>query len=69
MLGCEANARQVTLHLREDTPLDPKKISELIARKKSPYRLSPDMRLVRRFDGVQGAIENVEAMLSTCRSA
>jgi transcription-repair coupling factor (superfamily II helicase) len=63
VLGCEANARQVTLHLREDTPLDPKKISELIAGRKSPYRLSPDMRLVRRFDATQGAIENVEAML------
>jgi transcription-repair coupling factor (superfamily II helicase) len=63
VVGCEANARQVTLHLREDTPLDPKKISELIAGRKSPYRLSPDMRLVRRFDAVQGAIDNVEAML------
>jgi transcription-repair coupling factor (superfamily II helicase) len=63
VLGCEANARQVTLHLREDTPLDPKKISELIAARKSAYRLSPDMRLVRRFDGTRGAIENVEAIL------
>ena len=74
VLGCEASARQVTLHLREDTPLDPKKISELIAQKKSPYRLSPDMRLVRRFDearlradspkgahgAVRSAVENVE---------
>ncbi len=64
VLGCEATARQVTLHLREDTPLDPKKISELIAAKKSPYRLSPDMRLVRKYDGVKNAIENVEAILS-----
>jgi transcription-repair coupling factor (superfamily II helicase) len=64
VLGCEASARQVTLHLREDTPLDPKKISELIAQKKSPYRLSPDMRLIRRFDGLKGAIENAETMLS-----
>ncbi len=63
VLGCEANARQVTLHLREDTPLDPKKITELIATRKSAYRLSPDMRLVRRFDGVRSAIENAEAML------
>jgi transcription-repair coupling factor (superfamily II helicase) len=64
VLGCEANARQVTLHLREDTTLDPKKISELVAQRKSPYRLSPDMRLVRRFDGARGAIENTEEMLA-----
>ncbi|HET9929852.1 MAG TPA: transcription-repair coupling factor [Polyangiaceae bacterium] len=48
VLGCEASARSVTLHLRDDTPLDPQKISALIARKKSPYRLSPDGRLTRR---------------------
>jgi transcription-repair coupling factor (superfamily II helicase) len=64
VLGCEANARLVTLHLREDTPLDPKKISELIAQRKSPYRLSPDMRLVRRFDATRGAVDNVETVLA-----
>src|SRR5215468_8465733 len=40
-LGCEANARTVTLHLREDTPLDPKKILDLVRAKNSPYRLTP----------------------------
>ena len=29
-LGCEANARLVTLHLRDDTPLDPTKVTALI---------------------------------------
>ena len=48
VLGCEASARSVTLHLRDDTPLDPLKIGALVARKKSPYRLSPDGRLTRR---------------------
>jgi transcription-repair coupling factor (superfamily II helicase) len=48
VLGCEASARSVTLHLRDDTPLDPQKISALVAKKKSPYRLSPDGRLSRR---------------------
>ncbi|MFZ5895983.1 MAG: transcription-repair coupling factor [Myxococcota bacterium] len=48
VLGCEASARSVTLHLRDDTPLDPQKISALVARKRSPYRLSPDGRLTRR---------------------
>ncbi len=64
VLGCEASARLVTLHLREDTPLDPKKIAELIRMAKSPYRLTPDMRLTRRFDGVKNAIENVGAVLT-----
>lgn len=51
-LGCEATARSVTLHLRDDTPLDPAKVSRLVATKKSPYRVSPDMRLTRRaIDG------------------
>jgi transcription-repair coupling factor (superfamily II helicase) len=47
-LGCEATAKSVTLHLREDTPLDPEKVGRLVAAKKSPYRVSPDMRLSRR---------------------
>jgi transcription-repair coupling factor (superfamily II helicase) len=66
-LGCEANARSVTLHLREDTPLDPKKILDLVRAKHSPYRLTPDMRLSRRFDasGAQAGngLVNLEALL------
>ncbi|HYO93664.1 MAG TPA: TRCF domain-containing protein, partial [Polyangiaceae bacterium] len=49
VLGCEASARSVSLHLRDDTPLDPLRIGELVARKKSAYRLSPDGRLTRRL--------------------
>lgn len=48
VLGCEATKKSVTLHLRGDTPLDPIKISRLVADKKSEYRLSPDGRLTRR---------------------
>jgi transcription-repair coupling factor (superfamily II helicase) len=48
VLGCEASAHTVTLHLRDDTPLDPHKIGELVGKKKSPYRISPDGRLSRR---------------------
>jgi transcription-repair coupling factor (superfamily II helicase) len=54
VLGCEANARSITLHLRDDTPLDPEKITQLVRQPKSPWRLTPDMRLTRRFD-VAGA--------------
>jgi len=47
-LGCEATGKGVTLHLRDDTPLDPAKLMKLMAGKHSPYKLSPDMRLSRR---------------------
>ena len=49
VLGCEANARSVTLHLRDDTPLDPRKVLDLVKLPRSPYKLTPD-RLTRRFD-------------------
>jgi transcription-repair coupling factor (superfamily II helicase) len=62
-LGCEAHTRSVTLHLREDTPLDPAKITELVRASRSPYRLTPDMRLTRRFDGELNGLANAETML------
>src|SRR5439155_12372801 len=65
VLGCEANAKSVTLHLREDTPLDPKKVLDLVRRPKSPYRLTPDMRLTRRFEAGEGdGLTNAETMLA-----
>ncbi len=63
VLGCEASARIVTLHLREDTPLDPKKILDLVKAKNSPYKLTPDMRLSRRFDGTADGMANCETVL------
>ncbi len=48
VLGCEATAKSVTLHLRDDTPLDPHKILKLVQVKHSPFKLSPDMRLTRK---------------------
>ncbi|MDP9148591.1 MAG: transcription-repair coupling factor [Myxococcota bacterium] len=49
-LGCEANARLVTLHLRDDTPLDPDKITGLVKKTYGAWKLTPDMRLSRRFE-------------------
>ncbi|HET7545303.1 MAG TPA: transcription-repair coupling factor [Polyangiaceae bacterium] len=56
-VGCEASAKSATLHLLPDTPLDPAKISALVAGKKSLYRLSPDGRLTRRA-GEQEALSD-----------
>jgi transcription-repair coupling factor (superfamily II helicase) len=62
VLGCEAGARMVTLHLREDTPLDAQKILALVNKPKSPFKLTPDMRLSRRFEGGNG-LGNAEVLL------
>ncbi|MGO9714013.1 MAG: DEAD/DEAH box helicase, partial [Polyangiaceae bacterium] len=64
VLGCEANARSVTLHLREDTPLDPKKVLDLVRAPKSPYRITPDMRLTRRFEEAGDGLVNAETTLA-----
>ncbi|HMJ11285.1 MAG TPA: TRCF domain-containing protein, partial [Polyangiaceae bacterium] len=72
VLGCEASAKSVSLHLREDTPLDAERIGQLVSRKNSAYRLSPGGRLTRRAleneafgDGLQFA----DRMLSELASA
>ena len=62
VLGCEANAKSVTLHLRDDTPLDPKKILELVKLPRSLYKLTPD-RLTRRFEDGRDGLTNCETML------
>jgi transcription-repair coupling factor (superfamily II helicase) len=67
-LGCEANGRVVTLHLRDDTPLDPAKITILIRKTHGAWKLTPDMRLTRRFaqgDGLTNA-ETTLAELAGC---
>ncbi|AKF07900.1 transcription-repair coupling factor [Sandaracinus amylolyticus] len=65
VLGCEANRERVTLHLREDTPLDPAKVMAKVGLPRSPWRLSPDMKLTKRF-GVElagDALDRVEQVL------
>jgi transcription-repair coupling factor (superfamily II helicase) len=62
-LGCEATPRQVTLHLAADTPLDAERITRLVRAPRSPWRLTPDMRLTRRFDGGGGSLANAGAVL------
>ncbi len=62
-LGIEASRERVVLHLRDDSPLDAAKVMELCAGKKSPYRLTPDMRLSRRYDDGDG-VTNAERLLA-----
>ena len=64
-LGCEADAKRVTLHLREDTPLDPGKLMPLVATAGGRWSLSPDMKLTRRYrDEDSGdAVDRVRSLL------
>ncbi|HEU4578312.1 MAG TPA: transcription-repair coupling factor [Polyangiaceae bacterium] len=48
VLSCEASARAVTLHLREDTPLDVAKITRLALERPELYRVTPLGQVVRR---------------------
>lgn len=72
VLGCEATAKSVTMHLNDDTPLDPTKILELVTRRPKVYRLTPDMRLTRRtkegepFESGLDATDKLLAELSPC---
>ena len=57
--------RGVTLHLREDTPLDPAKVMAKVAMKNSPWKLTPDMKLTRRFPAELAgeALDRVETLV------
>jgi len=57
----------VKLHLREDTPLDPGKLRNLIVKGGGLWRATPDMRLVRLFkepggDGLARAEQMLEEL-------
>lgn len=60
-LACEATARGVTLHLRDDTTLDPAKVMKLVQQKGSNYKLSPDMRLTRKTRDTEHFLSGLEA--------
>lgn len=67
-LGCQASAKRVTLHLRQDTPLDPAKVVGLVGKPKSPWSLSPDMKLTYKFDDdSEDAITRVDELLKKLR--
>ena len=73
VLGCEATSDRVTLHLREDTPLDPAKVMRLVAQPQSPWKLTPDMKLTRRFsaqesgDAIEHASDVLRALAATLK--
>jgi transcription-repair coupling factor (superfamily II helicase) len=67
VLGCEATKQRVTLHLRDDTPIDAALLARLVQARGSNYRLTPDMRLTRlaRADEpFPSGLEAVERLLA-----
>ena len=69
-LGCEADRNRVTLHLREDTPLDPSKLMPLVATPGAGWSLSPDMKLTRRYreEETGDAVDRVRSLLRELES-
>ena len=67
VLGCEATKQRVTLHLRDDTPIDAARLTELVQARDGSYRLTPDMRLTRHAragERFESGLEAVERLLS-----
>ena len=64
-LGCDAAKKLVTMHLGEGSPIDTQKLLALVQMKRSPYKLTPDMRLSRRFgDGeVKSGLDALDTTL------
>jgi transcription-repair coupling factor (superfamily II helicase) len=69
VLGCEATASRVTLHLRNDCPLPAPALVSLVSRDKR-YQITPDLRLTRRFttDEQGDAIDRVRVVLGELRN-
>jgi transcription-repair coupling factor (superfamily II helicase) len=70
VLGCEASRKVVKLYLRDDTPLDPAKVADLVRVSHGLWKITPDMRLSRRFEGDASGdgLANAETALSELAS-
>jgi transcription-repair coupling factor (superfamily II helicase) len=71
VLACEASAKAVTLHLRDDTPLDARKVVELAAKRSDTYRVTPQGSVVRRASPAElakGSLWLARTMLEELRA-
>ena len=64
VLSCDATKKRVTLHLRNDTPLDAKKLADFTLEHAGQIRLTPDGKILKRFDEENDPIDNVRALLN-----
>jgi transcription-repair coupling factor (superfamily II helicase) len=67
VLGCDGTGQRVTLHFSHDAPLDVTALAKLVATKRG-WQLTPDGKLICRFDARPGAagsaIERVREVLA-----
>jgi transcription-repair coupling factor (superfamily II helicase) len=66
VLGCEANARLVVLHLADDHRLDTQGLVRMVQERPRVFQVSPDMRLTRKAtdkDGWKDGIDALETLL------
>jgi transcription-repair coupling factor (superfamily II helicase) len=71
VLSCEASQKSVTLHLRDDTPLDSRQVVQLAAKRPNTYRVTPQARIVRRAapeELEKGGLWLAHTMLTELRS-
>ena len=69
VLGCEASAKVVVLHLADDHRLDVEKLAKLVQGRPKEFQVTPDMRLTRRAtakDGWKNGLEGLETVLREC---
>ena len=50
-VAIELTETRLALSLRETTPLRPEQVAQLVSPRKSPWRITPDQRLVRMWQG------------------
>jgi transcription-repair coupling factor (superfamily II helicase) len=65
-LGCEATSKSVSIHLSDDTPIDPEKVLALVQTKRSVWKITPDMRITRRIlegEPVKGGLDAADRVL------
>ena len=71
VLGCEASAKGVSLHLADDHRLDASALVALVQQRPKAFRVTPDMRLMRKAtdkDDWKDGIDAVEKVLSELES-
>jgi transcription-repair coupling factor (superfamily II helicase) len=62
VLGCEATSQRVTLHLRDDAPIDGPALARLVQTRRGSYRLTPDSKLTRTTGSGERFATGLEAL-------
>jgi transcription-repair coupling factor (superfamily II helicase) len=67
VLVCEGARGSVSLRFRDDTPVDPLKLTKFVASQKSCYRLTPEGKLIRKSvegEGLSSSLDLAERVIS-----